>query len=68
MEKISWTDGVKNEEVFHRDKEERNIIHEIKRWKANWIGHILCRNCLLQGVIRGKIEGNIRDGTTKNKM
>jgi hypothetical protein len=27
--------------------------------KANWIGHILCRNCLLQRVIRGKIQGGI---------
>jgi hypothetical protein len=26
MEKISWTDRVKNEEVLHRVKEERNNI------------------------------------------
>jgi hypothetical protein len=25
--------------------------------KANWIGHILCRNCLLKHVVEGKIEG-----------
>jgi len=37
---ISWTDRVKNEEVLHRVKEERNILHAIKRRKANWIGHI----------------------------
>jgi hypothetical protein len=35
MEKISWTDGVRNEEVLHRVKEERNIVHTIKRRKAN---------------------------------
>jgi hypothetical protein len=29
MEKISWTDRVRNEEVLHRSKEERNILHEI---------------------------------------
>jgi hypothetical protein len=40
-------------------KEERNIVHTIKRRKANWIGHILCRNCLLKHVIEGKIEGRI---------
>jgi hypothetical protein len=45
MEKISWTDGVRNE-VFHRVREERNIVHTIKRRKANWIGHILRRDCL----------------------
>jgi hypothetical protein len=59
MEKISWTDCVRNEEVLHRVKEERNILHTIKRRKANWIGHILRRNCLLKHVIEGKLEGRI---------
>jgi hypothetical protein len=35
MEKISWTDRVRNEEVLHTVKEERNIVHTIKRRKAN---------------------------------
>jgi hypothetical protein len=59
MEKISWTVRVRNEEVLHRVKEERNILHTIKRREANWIGHILCRNCLLKHVIEGKLEGRI---------
>jgi hypothetical protein len=59
MEKISWTDRVRNEEVLHRVKEERNILHIIKRRKANWIGHSLRRNCLLKHVIEGKLEGRI---------
>jgi hypothetical protein len=59
MEKISWTDRVRNEEVLHRVKEESNIVHTIKRRKANWIGHILSGNCLLKHVIEGKIEGRI---------
>jgi hypothetical protein len=56
MEKISWTDRVRNEEVLHRVKEERNILHTVKGRKANWIGHILRRNCLLKQVIEGKRE------------
>ena len=36
--------------------EQRNILHEIRKRKANWIGHILRRNCLLQQVIEGKIK------------
>jgi len=32
---------------------------------ANWIGHILCRNCLLQRVIEGKIKGEI--GVTRRR-
>jgi hypothetical protein len=59
MEKISWTDRVRNEEVLHRVKEERNIVDTVKRRKAKWIGHILCRNCLLKHVIEGKLEGRI---------
>jgi hypothetical protein len=59
MEKISWTDRVRNEEVLHRVKEARNIVQTIKRRKANWIGHILRRNCLLKHVIEGKLEGRI---------
>jgi hypothetical protein len=51
MEKISWTDHVRNKEVLHRVNEERNIVHTIKRRKSNWIGHILRRNCLLKHVI-----------------
>jgi hypothetical protein len=55
----SWSDNLKNEEVLLRVNEERNILHEISKRKANWIGHILCRNCLLQWVIEGKIKGGI---------
>ena len=57
MERISWTDLVRNEEVLLRVKEQRYILHEISKWKANWIGHILRRNCLLQRVTEGKIQG-----------
>jgi len=31
------------------------ILHEINKRKANWIVHILRRNCLLQQVIEGNI-------------
>jgi hypothetical protein len=58
-EKISWTDHVRNEEVLLRVKEQRNILHEISKRKANWIGHILRRNCLLQQVIEGMVQGEI---------
>jgi hypothetical protein len=63
---ISWTDRVKYEEVLHRVKEEMNFLHTIKRRKANWIGHILRRNCLLKHVIEGKLEGR-NDGKTRKK-
>jgi hypothetical protein len=59
MEKTSWTDRVRNEEVLLRVKEQMNIVHEISKRKANWIGHILRRNCLLQQNVEGKIKGRI---------
>jgi len=58
MEKISWTDYVRDEVVLLRVNEQRNILHEISKCNANWIGHILRRNCLLQQVPEGKIKGS----------
>jgi hypothetical protein len=72
MAKISWTDHVRNEEVLLRVKEQRYILHEISKRKANWIGHILRRNCLLQQIIEGKIKGGIevtgRRGRRRRKL
>ena len=72
MKKISWTDHVRNEEVLLRVKEQRNILRGISKRKANWIGHILRRNCLLQRVIEGKIKGGIevtgRRGRRRRKL
>jgi hypothetical protein len=48
MEKIRSTERGKNEEVLHRAKEDRNILHIIKLRKAMWIGDILRRNCILR--------------------
>jgi hypothetical protein len=50
-------DRVRNEEVLHRVKGERNILRIIKRRKGSWIGHILRMNWLLKHVIEGKIQG-----------
>ena len=59
MEKIIWTDHVRNEDVLLRVNEQRNILHEIRKRKANWVGHSLRRNCLLEQVIEGKIKGEM---------
>jgi hypothetical protein len=52
-------DHLRNEAVLLRVKEQRNILHEISKGKANWIGHILRRNCLLQRFIEGKMKGGV---------
>ena len=51
---------------------QRNILHEIRKRKVNWIGHILRRNCLLKQVIEGKIKGEMevtrRRGRRRKKL
>ena len=72
MEKISWTERVRNEEVLLTVKEHGDILHEINKRNANWIGHILRRNCILQRVIEGMIKGGIevtgRRGRRRRKL
>jgi hypothetical protein len=63
---------VRNEQVLLRVKEQRNILHEISKRNANWIGHILRRNCLIRQVIEGKPKGRIevtgRRGRRRTKL
>ena len=58
--------------VLLRVNEQRNILHEIKKQKANWIGRILRRNCLLKQVNEGKIKGEMevtrRRGRRRKKL
>ena len=65
MEKIGWTDYVRNEVLFQVN-ELRNILPAIRKWKAKWIGHFLCRNCLLKQVIEGNLKEEIK--LTRKKM
>jgi hypothetical protein len=48
------------------------ILHEIRKRKANWIGHVLRRNYLLKQVIEGKIQGQVqvtrRRGRRRKKL
>ena len=59
MEKISWTDRLRNADVLQKVKVEWNILQTIKRGKANWIGDTLRANWLLKQVIEGELEGRI---------
>jgi hypothetical protein len=63
MEKISWTDRVRNEEVLQGVKREKNIQHTTKRWMATWIDHILRRIWPLKHMTEEKIEEKMRNTT-----
>jgi hypothetical protein len=58
--KISWNDRVRNEEVLHRIKTRWDILRKINQRKADWIGHLLYRNCPLTHVIEEEMEGKNR--------
>jgi len=48
---IIWADRVRNEEELQKVKEESNVVHTIRRRKANWIGNIWRGHCLLKHII-----------------
>ena len=52
---------------YYRVKE-RNILHTVKEWKINWIGHIFCRNYLLKYVTEGERKKERSEGKARKKM
>ena len=62
IEEIGRTDRVKNG-ALRIVTVERNSLYTVKNKKANWIGHILRKNCLFKHVFEGKIEES--DGKKK---
>jgi hypothetical protein len=50
---------VREMKKYYAESRRRGISYKQKRRTANWIGHILRRNCLLKHVIEGKLKGRI---------
>jgi hypothetical protein len=50
---IGWTDHVRNEYCIKSRR--RGIFYTTKTRKANWIGHTLRREFLLNHIVEGKI-------------
>jgi len=46
----------KNEELLYGVKEERNILHTIKKRNAKWIGHSFRRTCLLNTLLNERYK------------
>ena len=51
IEKIKWPEKVTNQAIVECIGEKRTLLNNIVRRKANWVGHILRRNCLLHDAI-----------------
>jgi hypothetical protein len=52
---------------IHTAKENSNILHTMKRRKANWIGYILRGNCLLKYFIEEKRGEDKSEDRTRKK-
>jgi hypothetical protein len=57
MEKISWTDHVRNEDVLLRVKEQRNILHEIRKRKQTGLGTLCVENAFYSGLLKKRYKG-----------
>ena len=51
MERVKWTDKIKNSVVLERVGEGRIMLELIRKRKRNWLGHWLRRNCLLKDAL-----------------
>ena len=62
MERVKWTDKIKNAVVLERVAEQR-IMQELKRKrKRNWLGHWLRRNCLLKDALEHECANHATEG------
>ena len=62
MERVEWTDKIKNAVVLERVGEGRMMLELIRKRKRNWLGHWLRRNYLLKDALEGMVNGNkVRD-------
>ena len=57
MERVKWTDKIKNAVVLERVREGRMILELIRKRKRNWLGHWLIKNCLLKDALEGMVNG-----------
>ena len=57
MEKISWTDHVRNEEVLLRVKEQRNILHEIINGRLTGLVTFCVETALYNGLLKERYKG-----------
>ena len=57
IERVKWTDKIKNAVVLERVVEGRIMLELLKKMKRNWLSHWLRRNCLLKCALEGMVNG-----------
>ena len=68
MERVKWTDKIKNEVVLERVEEGRIMLELIKKRKRNWLGHCLRRDCLLKDDLEGMVNQKKVRGRRRYQM
>ena len=62
MLKISWIEGVSNEEVLRRAGVRRTVINEIRVKQLIFLGHVLRKGGLQNLALTGKMDGKSGSG------
>ena len=57
MERVKWTDKIKNAVVLERVGECRIMLELTMKRKRNWLGHWLRRNCLMKDALEDMVNG-----------
>ena len=68
MERVKYTDKIKNTVVLERVGEGRIMLELIRQRKRNWLGHWLRSNCLLKDALEGMVNGKKVRGRRRYKM
>ena len=68
MERVKWTDKIKDAVVLERVGEGRIKLELIKRKKINSLSDWLRRNCQLKDAVEGMVNGNKVRGRRKYQM
>ena len=68
MERVKWTDKIKNAVVLERVGEGRIKLELIRKRKRNWLDHWLRRNCLLKDALEGMVNGKKIRGRRRYQM
>ncbi|KAJ4444108.1 hypothetical protein ANN_05897 [Periplaneta americana] len=68
MERVKWTDKIRNEAVLERVDEKRVMLKLIRKRKRNWLGHCLRRNSLLKDPVEGMVNGRRVRGRRRYQM
>ena len=55
--KIKWTDGITDDEVFQRAKEERLLLKNLENRRHSWIGQTVRHNEFVVNILEGAIFG-----------